>query len=78
MTTSKPFPVILDPHYSPSFYAEMWGVSADTVIRWFEDEPGVLKSGKEAGRGTRRKITLRIPWTVATRVYQERTKGRNR
>lgn len=74
----KDFPVTIDPHFGPSFYAELWGLSTDTIIRWFEDEPGVLKSGKEAGRGSRRKITLRIPWSVAMRVHQHRSKGSRR
>jgi len=35
-------PVPIDPHYSPQFYAELWGLSPSTVTRWFQDEAGVL------------------------------------
>ena len=34
-------PVPIDPHYSPQFYAELWGLSPSTVTRWFQDQAGV-------------------------------------
>jgi hypothetical protein len=41
----------------------------------FQDEPGVLKIGKENRRnGKRDYVTLRIPEAVARRVYEERTR----
>jgi len=64
----------LDHHFSPRELAEGWGLSDDTIRRWFEDEPGVLKGGIDGSRGRRRKMFLRIPASVAQRVYQERTK----
>ncbi len=63
---------IFDRHFSPRTLAEMWGFSEDTILRWFEDVPGVLKQGSEAGRGKRRKITIRIPESIARSVYAER------
>jgi hypothetical protein len=63
----------LDQHYSPQFYAELWGVSRDTVVRWFQDLPGVLKLS-ETGRRRRKRVELRIPYRVAMQVYAERTK----
>jgi|GEM_PF-5534060 len=33
---------------------------------------GVLKQGNEAGRGKRRKITIRSPESIARSVYEER------
>lgn len=65
---------MLERHFSPRTLAEVWGYSEDTIIRIFEDVPGVLKHGSEGGRGKRRKIVLRIPESIALRVYQERCK----
>jgi hypothetical protein len=56
-------------HYKVSELAEMWSASEDTIRRWFEDEPGVLKFGSKGERGRRRRLTLRIPESVAARVY---------
>jgi hypothetical protein len=64
--------VSLDQHYSPQFYAELWGVSRDTIVRWFQDLPGVLKLS-EPRRG-RRRVELRIPYRLAMKVYEERTR----
>jgi hypothetical protein len=63
--------VRLDQHYTPQFYAELWGVSRDTIVRWFQDLPGVLKLS-EPGRRKRR-VELRIPYRLAMKVYDERT-----
>jgi integrase len=37
-------PIEIDPHYTPRFYAKLWGISESTVLRWFQDEPGVLQT----------------------------------
>ena len=65
---------IFERHFSTRTLAELWGFSEDTIQRWFEDEPGVLKQGSGGERGGKRKLFLRIPESVAGRVYQERTK----
>jgi hypothetical protein len=65
---------IFERHFSPRTLAELWGYSEDTIIRWFEDEPGVLKCGPDGARGKRRKLTLRIPESIAVRVHSERSK----
>ena len=70
-----PEPVTIDPHYSPQFYAELWGMSASTVIRWFQDLEGVLKLGKPARNGKRARVELRIPFSLAMQVYREHTQG---
>lgn len=67
-------PVVVDKHFSPQFYAELWGISADTVLRWFQDEHGVLKMGKPCAKGKRQRVELRIPFSLAMRVYSERTR----
>ena len=71
----RPEPISIDPHYSPQFYAELWGTSDSTVIRWFEDRAGVLKLSKPARNGKRTRVELRIPFSLAMEVYRERTRG---
>jgi hypothetical protein len=63
----------IDQHYSPQFYAELWGVSRDTIVRWFQDLPGVLKLSEPEKRGKTR-VELGIPYRLACKVYEERTK----
>jgi hypothetical protein len=66
---------VFERHFSPRTLAELWGFSEDTIQRWFEDEPGVLKHGESgAGARRRRKVYLRIPESLAMRVYEEKTK----
>ena len=67
-------PIVIDPHYSTAFYAELWGVSRDTVERWFQDEPGVLKLSKPVKNGRRARVELRIPISLAMKTYRERCK----
>jgi len=73
MMMQAPEQVRIDQHYSPQFYAELWGVSRDTVIRWFQDMSGVLKLSEPGKRG-RKRVELRIPYRLAAKVYEERTK----
>jgi hypothetical protein len=72
---TPPEPIVIDPHYSPQFYAELWGLSVSTVVRWFQDQNGVLKLGKSSKNGSRGRVEMRIPFSLAMRVYGERTKG---
>ena len=48
-----PLPIQIDPHYSPQFFAELWGISASTVGRWFQDVEGVLKLSESSMNGRR-------------------------
>jgi hypothetical protein len=59
-----------EPHYKPREIAEMWKWSVKTVIRIFQDEPGVLKLTRPATGSKRRWSTLSIPETVLFRVHQ--------
>jgi hypothetical protein len=68
-------PVIIDQHYSAQFYAELWGMSPSTVVRWFQDMEGVLKLSEPSKNGKRSRIELRIPLSLAMRVYRERTRS---
>jgi hypothetical protein len=68
-------PGLLERHLTPAEIAQAWQLDESTVRRIFIDEPGVLKIGRAIGRGGKRSyVTLRIPPTVAARVYAERTK----
>ncbi len=68
-----PEPIVIDPHYSPQFYAELWGVSVSTVLRWFQDVPGVLQLNTPSKNGRRTRIELRIPFSLAMREYNRRS-----
>jgi len=50
----------LERHYSPEELGQIWNLSADTVRRLFEREPGVLVIERNRSRA-RRYRTLRIP-----------------
>jgi hypothetical protein len=73
--TRQPEPILVDPHYSPQFYAELWGISPSTVVRWFQDKDGVLRARKASKNGKRTRIELRIPFSLAMREYRERTRS---
>ena len=60
---------IEEPHYPPIYWAQKWGLSTKIVQRWFRNEPGVLKCRGLSGKRTQ----LRIPPSVAERVYQEKS-----
>lgn len=61
-------------HFSIGTLAELWGYSEDTVIRMFEAVPGLMKVGTEPGKGRRPRMTMRIPESIAMKVYSERTR----
>lgn len=58
-------------HFSPKELGEIWGMSHDTIIRLFRNEPGVLKSSPQRRRGARKRFTYRIPESVARRVHDQ-------
>jgi hypothetical protein len=58
-------------HFTPAGIGAAWGLSADTVRRLFEREPGVLVIEPPRGRFSRRRYrTLRIPAAVVERVHR--------
>jgi hypothetical protein len=60
-------------HFTPKELAELWRLDESTIRRLFQDEPGVFKIGKAGRRdGKRDYITMRIPESVAARLYRER------
>ena len=62
-------------HFTPKQLADLWLFHESTIRRMFIDEPGVLKFGKMTRHDGRRDyVTLRIPESVARRVYEKRTR----
>jgi len=61
-------------HFTAAELADIWRLDETTIRRIFQDEPGVLRIGK-ASRRKRQYFTLRIPESVALRVYRERSIG---
>jgi len=57
-------------HFSPTELAEIWKLSEDTVRRMFEREPDVLIFENPEKASKRRRRTMRIPESVAERVYR--------
>jgi hypothetical protein len=74
-TVQQPEPIAIDPHFSPQFYSELWGMSPSTVLRWFQDREGVLKFRGQSRNGKRIRVELRIPFSLAMLVYREHTQG---
>ncbi len=62
-------------HYTISELAEAWNISEDKCRELFINEPGVLNFGKPPGRRKRVYRPLRIPASVAARVYARLTSG---
>ena len=56
-------------HYTPEEIAEKLGLSRDSIIKLFRNEEGVLKLSRPGCRYKRTYTTLRIPESVARRVY---------
>jgi hypothetical protein len=67
------FMSVTEIHFTPSQIAEKWGVSSRTVMRIFEHEIGVLRIGSPETRFKRKYYLLRIPESVAERVYKRIT-----
>ena len=62
-------------HFTPRELADLWKLDESTIRRMFMDEPGVMIYGKEKRRDGRRDyVTLRIPQSVAQKVYERKTR----
>jgi hypothetical protein len=64
-TPELPSTLISEHYYSPIEIADLWNRSTDTIIRIFENEPGV-QIWERPGKHHRRSI--RIPESVVDRV----------
>jgi hypothetical protein len=65
----------LERHYTLAELATAWHVSRATLANWFRDEPGVIRYGTGKLKKGRQRIhvSLRVPESVARRVYKTRT-----
>jgi hypothetical protein len=64
---------VLEPHFAQAEIAERLHLSEQTIIRIFQDEPGVLKIRR--GLGNRRDyVTLRIPESVLRNVIEVKSR----
>ena len=70
VSTHIALPEILERHFSVQTLAELWGLSTDAIRDLFENEPGVLTIGARTSGRKRRYVTLRIPESIAARVYR--------
>jgi hypothetical protein len=57
-------------HYTVQELADLWRLSPKTIRRQFRNEPGVLRYGNPKKGHRRDYVTLRIPHSVAERVYR--------
>ena len=57
--------------WKPKEVAELLGVHYSTVIRMFQDEPGVLKLNQKSALRRRPHVTLRIPNALLQRKLRE-------
>lgn len=60
-------------HFSVKHFAQAWGLGVDTVRRLFVNEPGVIRIAHPETLHKRGYVTLRIPESVARRVYRKLT-----
>jgi hypothetical protein len=74
LTPEQPSALISEHDYSVSELAEKWNLSADTIRRQFENEPGVIVWENPHKPHRRRFRTLRIPGSVAQRVRDRNTR----
>ena len=68
-------PGFLERHYTLAELSKAWHVSRPTLNSWFRDEPGVIRYGPaKLRKGQKRThVSLRVPESVARRVYRART-----
>ena len=71
----------LEKHLSPQELAERWGFSDTKIRRLFQNEPGVVLVGEPSrrlGKKLRRRyFSMRIPESVAIRVYERMVRKRH-
>jgi len=59
-----------DRHYSVKELAGLWHLSPAAIRRLFRNEPGVLRYGASKKGHQRDYVSIRIPHSVAQRVYR--------
>jgi len=61
--------------FTPEELAEQTKFHASTIRKLFTDQPGVIRLGRAASCGHRKYYTLRVPKSVAERVFRTMTVG---
>lgn len=68
-------PDFLERHYTLKELSASWRMSVRTLTIWFKEEPGVIRYG--AGKLTKGRkrtyVSIRVPESVARRVYKKKT-----
>jgi hypothetical protein len=65
----------LERHYTPSELGELWGMSSRFIRDLFRNEPGILIINRPERMHKRGYASIRIPQSVALRVYTKLTTG---
>jgi hypothetical protein len=75
LAKEEPRPDFLEQHFTIGELAKAWHMSRETLRLWFVDEPGVVKFGAGKLTKARRRtyVSLRVPKSVARRVYARHT-----
>jgi hypothetical protein len=68
---TQPESLCFERHYKPAELAKVWGFSTNLIRRWFREEPDVLLEGHAEELHRQKYLSMRIPATVAERVYRE-------
>jgi hypothetical protein len=67
--------IAAEKHYTVAEVAQLWGIGKSTVIRIFEDMPGVLRLSMptllKSQRKNRPKVMLRIPLSALERAHEQ-------
>jgi len=71
----QPTETLNEPVYTAEELAKSRKLHPATIRKLFLDEPGVLRLGHGGRRGKRQYFTIRIPETVAVRVFGRLTVG---
>lgn len=63
-------------HYTIRELSKLWHLSFEATRRLFVDEVGVLRIGGRLRKNKRGYLSMRVPASVARRVYKRVTSGR--
>jgi hypothetical protein len=74
-TATHARPGFLEPHYTLAELSRAWHISRRILNEWFRDEVGVIRYGADKLKKGRQRthVSLRVPESVARRVYRART-----
>jgi hypothetical protein len=71
---NRPLVAMMEPHKTPQYFAQKWGFSVKVVRELFAHEPGVIKVDRPEELHKRGYCSIRIPESVAARVYKRITR----